>query len=164
MYREERNVPGCSSWIVRCGFDMGKYEWSCEDERKQESLLMIDEKVYSVLEYVRNKMLVSIAYTNLLVVHNWKPVKLIQKNSHGNIYKNFFMTLPDFDEQTFPFIACSGFEHISLVNVKDLIMQVFIQCPCKTVKSQQAFFFQDEKYGYSMHFCSKANDGSKEYH
>ena len=58
---------------------------------KTESMMMLDEKVYSTLEFGHNKMIVSIALTNLLVVHNWKPIKLIQKNSPGNIYKNFFM-------------------------------------------------------------------------
>ena len=43
-------------------------------------------------------------------------------------------------------------------------MQKFIEVPCNTVRSQQAFFFTKEKYGYSMQFCSKQNDGTKEYH
>ena len=82
----------------------------------------------------------------------------------GNIYKNYFCLLPKFDEYKFPFIACSGFEHISLINVRDQIMQVFIRSPCKTIKSQQAFFFIEEKYGYSMHFASKENSGDAELH
>ena len=44
---------------------------------KTESMMMLDEKVYSTLEFGHNKMIVSIALTNLLVVHNWKPIKLI---------------------------------------------------------------------------------------
>ena len=43
-------------------------------------------------------------------------------------------------------------------------MQKFITSPCNTVRSQQAFFFTKEKYGYSMQFSSKQNDGTKEYH
>ena len=98
IYKDERNVSGCSSWIVRCNFDMETFEWSCSEERKQESLLLIDEKVYSMLEYARNNMLISLAFTNLLVVHDWKPVKLIANNSPANIYKNYLLKLPMFDE------------------------------------------------------------------
>ena len=43
-------------------------------------------------------------------------------------------------------------------------MQKFVASSCNTVRSQQAFFFIQEKYGYSMHFSSKQNDGTKEYH
>ena len=60
--------------------------------------MLIDEKVYSVLEYARNNMVISLAHTNLLIVNDWKPVRLVASNSLGNIYKNYLMTLPMFDE------------------------------------------------------------------
>ena len=60
--------------------------------------MLIDEKVFAVLEYARNNMLISLAFTNLLVVHDWKPIKLVQNNSPANIYKNYLLKLPMFDE------------------------------------------------------------------
>ena len=100
--------------------NLGKIEVSKTD--KERSIVLTNEKVYAVFEYVPDKIIVSLALTNLLIVHNWMPQRLIQRNSYGNIYKNYFAPLPDFDEHKFPFVACSGFEHISLINVHDMAM------------------------------------------
>ena len=107
-------------------------------------------------------MIVSLALTDLLIVHDWNPVKLIMRNSEGNINKFCFTPLPDFHIKTFPFIICSGFEHISLINVKEQFMQVFIKEPCNSVRGQQVFFFKNEKYGHSLHFASKFREGKGE--
>ena len=120
--------------------------------------------MYSTFEYVPGRMILSLALNDLLIVYDWVPQRLIQRNVQANIYKNFFLKLPKFDEEKFPFIACSGYEHISLINVRDQIMQIFIRSPCKTVQAQQAFFFKEEKFGYSMHFASKENSHSAESH
>ena len=109
-------------------------------------------------------MIVSLALTDLLIVHDWNPVKLIMRNSEGNINKFCFTPLPDFHIKTFPFIICSGFEHISLINVKEQFMQVFIKEPCNSVRGQQVFFFKTEKYGHSLHFASKFREGKGEQH
>ena len=96
-YEQKHHVPGCFSWLLRCRLNLDTYEWTRETGKDKE-LLLIDEKVYTSIEYSREKMLVSIALTNLLIVHNWKPVHLIMKNSASNIYKNYFCKLPNFDE------------------------------------------------------------------
>ena len=121
VYRNERNYEGENSWIVRCTLDEDNFKFECSyiDKRKK-SLLLKDEVIYTVLEYALEKMIVSLKLTNLLIVHKWMPLKMISRNSQGNIQKYYFDLLPNFDEQKFPFIACSGFEHISLVNVRDL--------------------------------------------
>ena len=166
VYRNERNYEGENSWVVRCTFEEVKFKFECTDvDKRKKSLLLKDEVIYTILEYAPDKMIVSLKLTNLLIVNKWEPLKMIAKNSMGNIQKYYFDPLPDFDEQKFPFIACSGYEHISLVNVRDMTMQIFVQVPCRSVKSQQAFFFKEEKYGSSLHFCSKQiQEGGKELH
>ena len=64
-------------------------------------------------------MIVSLAMTDLLLVRDWEPIKLIMRNSELNINKFCFAPLPGFNAKSYPFIICSGFEHISLINVKE---------------------------------------------
>ena len=106
-----------------------------EDKKiTKSSLLLRHEIVNATFEYEKGKMIVSLAMTDLLIVHEWDPIKLIMRNSEGNINKFCFTPLPGFNTKTFPFIICSGFEHISLINVKEKFMQVFIKEPCNTVR------------------------------
>ena len=62
--------------------------------------------------------------------------------------------MPNFDEQTFPFMICSGREIFNLVNVRDFTMQPLIQAPCINIRCQQAFFFKKEDFGFAMHFTT----------
>ena len=55
--------------------NLGKIEVSKTD--KERSIVLTNEKVYAVFEYVPDKMIVSLALTNLLIVHNWMPQRLI---------------------------------------------------------------------------------------
>ena len=55
--------------------ESGKVEIS--EKNKERSLVLVDEKVYTVFEYVPDKMIISLALTNILIVHNWVPQKLI---------------------------------------------------------------------------------------
>ena len=43
-------------------------------------------------------MIIALAETDLLVVNEWKPVKLIREKSFDNINKYFFSKLPRFEE------------------------------------------------------------------
>ena len=82
-------------------------------------MLLKNEVVNSIFEYDSNQMIVSLAMTDLLIVKDWNPIKLILRNSAANINKFCFMALPDFNTKTYPFVICSGFEQISLINVKE---------------------------------------------
>ena len=97
-YRKERNEPGSNSWLVRCTLDPKTHEFGCSEKEKENSLLLHDEQIYNVLEFGKDNMLISLALTNLLVINQWEPVRLIQKNSPGNIMKNYFALMPGFDE------------------------------------------------------------------
>ena len=104
-------------------------------------------------------MIISLAETDLLIVNDWTPVKIIKEKFFDNIDKFYFAKLPDFHAQNFPFVICSGYNHISLINVKRMQIQAFVDVSCNTSYGQEAFFFRFEKYGYTLHFASKRAEG-----
>ena len=85
-------------------------------------MLLRDEAPVTICEYGTNKMIVAIEPTDLIVIENWTYCRLIKKVSQGNIMKNYIAPLPSFDEQRFPFLLCSGYEHFSLINIRDCSM------------------------------------------
>ena len=150
---------------------MKKLNWSstsigfiCKNKKKQ-SMLLRDEAAQTICEYATNKMIVAIHEADLLVINDWQDVRMIKQQYTGNINKDFIIPLPDFDEQRFPFLLCSGYQHICLVNIRKHILTSFIIASCPTAGSQQAFFFCNEKYGYSLHFTTNEHtDENMEYH
>ena len=154
-----------SSWLIRLNYSPSEHRFLLDEKKMiKNSLHLKQEVVYATFEYERDKMIVSLAPTDLLIVQNWSPVKRVMRNSENNINKFCFMPLPGFNIKSYPFIICSGFEHISLINVKEMFIQVFVKEPCNTVRGQQAFFFKEEKYGHSLHFASKFREGKSEQH
>lgn len=60
---------------------------------------------------------------------------------------------------------CSGYEHFSLINVLKCKTQVFILASSPCIGPQQAFFFKEEKYGFSIHFSTcELTDENVQYH
>ena len=76
----------------------------------------------------------------------------MQPNNHS---KYFIAPFPNFDMKAFPFLVCSGSESFSLINVRDFKMQNLIHASSVNVRTQSAFFFQVEEFGYSLHFTTK---------
>ena len=125
-----------STWLIRLFYSLGEQKFLYEKDKKisKHSLLLSQEIVNATFEYATEQMIVSLAMTDLLIVREWNPIKLIMRNSEGNINKFNFLPLPGFNVGKYPFIICSGFEHISLINVRELFMQVFIKEPCNSVR------------------------------
>ena len=72
------------------------------------------------------------------------------------MYKFILMKMPNFHEEDFPFLICSGRESLNLVNVKDFSIEIFVKAPVWTDGNQQAVFFEGNvKAGYNMHFASR---------
>ena len=87
---------------------------------------MKNEVVGSILEYVKDKMLVHVTSRDFLVVQNWQVVNSIHDPDFGNTLKLWLAPLPGFDEKTFPFVIASGWQSYNLINVNDLSMEVLI--------------------------------------
>jgi len=84
--------------------------------------LIANDQVESIFEFARDKFIISLYPTDMLVTHYWKAVKLIQNNHVGNIDKHCIVPLPQFDEVKFPFLVCTGRANISLINLKEFKM------------------------------------------
>ena len=98
------------------------------------SALLKNEIVESVLEYASNKMAVSLqSPADLLILHDWVVVKYIKMSTIGDNRKHWVATLPNFDIETFPFIACSGKKAISLINVKTFHSEVLINTSSQSI-------------------------------
>ena len=104
-------------------------------------MLLKGEDVYSMLEFGRNQMLISVQLTDMLIVNNWKVMFRITDSNPGNFQKCWLAPLPGFNFESFPFIVASGHETINLINVKEYSIQPLIQSSSRNVRSQQAAFF-----------------------
>lgn len=97
--------------------------------------------------------MICLSNLDYLIVDRWKVIEIIPPLFKGNVQKYFISPHPEFNEFDFPFLVCSGFDSYVLINVKEYSLSKFIDASCNTVRSQQAFFFQKESYGYSIHFA-----------
>ena len=130
----EPNHRGCTCWIIRCALDeQNNIKF---DDTKNNSIELRDEGVQAVHEYAVGKMIVSIVFTDLLLVHNWNPYRYISRVEPGNCQKFFFEPLPNFDEEKFPFLLCSGYESYTLINVKEGRSEVLIDASCNAMRAQ----------------------------
>ena len=76
-------------------------------------------------------MIVTVHPNELLVVHNWKVLDKILDKNQANTSKYWMQMMPGFDEETFPFIVCSGSTTFNLINVRDFSQDVLIQATGK---------------------------------
>ena len=61
-----------------------------------------------LLEYKKNKLLVSGDKTYMYLVDDWDTVILIPDPNSANTLKTFAFPIPDFDDDTNPFIVVLG--------------------------------------------------------
>ena len=97
-------------------------------------MLIKDEKVEAIFEYSPDKLVMSVYPTDIIIVHNFKVVKIIYKIELGNFNKHWIAPLPGFDEISFPFLLCSGRQNFTLINVEKYKMMKLIQAPCMNVR------------------------------
>ena len=106
-------------------------EFVCKNQ-KENSIMLLSEESRSVHEYAENKIIISLYPTDLLIVHNWVAVRRIIDTNPGNSQKFWIQQMPIFNEDTFPFLVCSGKETLNLINVKDFHLEPLIQAPVNT--------------------------------
>ena len=111
------------TWLLRCEFNE---ESELSIEQQNHSMLLKYESVYGILEYKPNKIIMTLHPKNLLIVEHWASTRLIQEDHAGNIQKFYIVPFPNFDEDTFPFLVCSGYEYICLINLKDLRTEMLV--------------------------------------
>ena len=126
-------------------------------KRIEDAAVFHNEKVFSAIEYSEDQIVVALESATLLLLKNWELTHTYSDPNKQNDFwrRGFLATLPGFDSENFPFIACSGSKGINLVNVKqasDMIPLMVSETTCQN--GQQAFFFKYEKLGLSIHFTS----------
>ena len=76
-------------------------------------------------------MIVHVRSKDLMIIHNWEVIKLIEEKDTGNDRKEWLHPFPGFHVDTFPFVITSGWKAFSLINVKTGSMQVLIKTPAR---------------------------------
>ena len=91
----------------------------------------------------------------MYLVHDWTNVILITDPNPLNTDKNFAFPIPEFDEESNPFIAVCGNACLSLLNVKNHMFQPLIN---QSLIDHFPAFIKREDYGLSVHFASNLQD------
>ena len=82
-----------------------------------------------IYEYATDKLLIHMCPTDLLIVDGMQVLHRIEESD--NIEKRWFKVLPVSNEETFPFIAMSGFNSLNLLNTEKRTIQPLIKTPIK---------------------------------
>ena len=98
----------------------------------------MSDEVTQVLEFAKNRMLLALYPSDLLIIHNWKINRKIVDQNTQNIEKYWLYKLPSFHQDSFPFVITSGSETFNLIDVKKGRMQRLIIASGKTLYAQQA--------------------------
>ena len=85
----------------------------------------MQEQIFSILEYAKNKYLVNIE-PDLLVIENFCVVHKIKETVPGNTNKLSLLPMPLSGAKTYQFIISSGMESVNLINVQRGTMQVLV--------------------------------------
>ena len=81
----------------------------------------------SLLEYDRNKLLVTSEFTQMYLVIDWKTVITIEDPNDANVFKTHMFPLPNFNVDNFAFIAVCGEQNLSILNIKTRIHKPLIK-------------------------------------
>ena len=66
----------------------------------------------------------------------------------------FFMPLPDYNEEDYPFLIVSGKFSVALLNVKTGYFEPLINTKASVSYNQPAFFFQRTKFGVKLNLST----------
>ena len=150
-----------NTWIIRCRLDPSDNSLEAID-RYEESILFKTEACQGICEYAPNKMVMYGRPTHLFIVHNWQVIRKVQDADQKNQNKYAIDVMPGFDEQTFPFLVCSGESSFNIFSVKEDYMEPLVNAATSVMHAQTAFFFDQDKTGITMHFSTtRANDENR---
>ena len=124
-------MPGYTSWLLPCSVDLGGENEDraiAYSDKLNQSLVIMQEQIWSILEYAKNKFLVSTTNSkgHLLVIENFCVVHKIKESVAGNTEKFSLLPMPLSGAKTSQFVISSGIESVNLVNVKRGTMQILV--------------------------------------
>ena len=82
------------------------------------SILLKNERVNTVLEFAEKKMIVAVDKVELLIISDWKNIQVI-KDPFPDNRKTCLQLFPGFNTDQFPFIISNGDSAVNLINIKD---------------------------------------------
>ena len=64
--------------------------------------------MWAILEYAPEHLIMTIRPSDLLIVADWEVKQIIESIHLSNNQKFLLMLFPGFNEESFPFVICSG--------------------------------------------------------
>ena len=77
---------------------------------------LVKNVVYWAKEFEADKILATVDPAFVLIIEDWRECKVISDTQSCNDQKYFITPLP-FYKDTFPFLLCTGYESINILNV-----------------------------------------------
>ena len=106
-----------------------------------------------MLEYSRDKILLTATTNILLIVHDFSLVKFINNQSYIDQFKSPPVPLLDFDIENFPFMLFGGISGISIINVKTGEHRPLLNdSVIFEYQGMKCLFVKREEYGQSIHW------------
>ena len=154
---EDKSCHDCSFLIARLKVDQDE---KCLRLYKEDSEAMIfhNELPGFLLEYSPNKLLIG-SFIDMYLVLDWNTVILIEETNPSNSFKYYNFTVPDFNEESNPFIVVLGMASLNILNVKTCQHKPLInQKMVVGFAGLQGAFIKKEKNGLSLHFANIVQD------
>ena len=104
-----------STWIFNCNINTKSNKIE-KFKNNTEELLIKGPNIASIVEYEEESMIISIEPANLLLIKEWKKVRVVEDTNQGNTGKHWINPIPGFCKN-FPFLVCSGSQTFNLINV-----------------------------------------------
>ena len=95
----------------------------------------------------------------MYLVHNWETVIFIPEPISTNTFKTFAFPVPDFNEESNPFIVVLGKASLNILNVKTCQHKPLINQKMQVgIAGVQGAFIKKEKLGLSLHYANVVQD------
>ena len=105
------------SWLIKAELNRDTLTFECKDYEKN-SILLTNEYIISAFEFGEGSLVIHVQEIDVLLVKEWKVVKVISEKDPGNARKYWFQPLPFFHADEFPFMVCSGKKSFNLINLR----------------------------------------------
>ena len=105
------------SWLIKAELNRDTLTFECKDYEKN-SILLTNEYIISAFEFGEGSLVIHVQEIDVLLVKEWKVVKVISEKDPGNARKFWFQPLPFFHADEFPFMVCSGTKSFNLINLR----------------------------------------------
>jgi len=98
-------------------------------------MLIYDEIVTAIYEYAERKMIMTFSSAKMIIVEAWHFTRELKANIDGQQSILYINRHPLFNYNTFPFLVCSSFECFMLINVKEGIVEKFVDTLCGSIRA-----------------------------